>query len=1013
MPSPSTAGAPSASSVTTLVSGEPGSGRTAWLAERARNLIAEGLPAERMLVLAPSAAGAALLDARLDEPLALGAHAFCEALLRSEAERAELDPFFPVTTRGDRVAMILGARRRSSVAMPSTPRAALRAIERVDRLKEALVDCERYAASVPSEGETDRAGELVFAEIYAEHERLLVAREALDTGSLVLGALDLLSDADVLAGLGRRYEQLLVDDVQDAGPAVRALLELLAGAIGEVAFACESDSAARLSHSHPGAALVALEGSFRCSPPVLAAAHGALGESVERVEGTAAEVAFWRCADEREEAHAIAAEVERVLGHPTASGTPTVGVLVRSLEREGRALAGALRERAIPCRVLGASEFFERSEVRDLLAWMRLLSDPLDRNAAIRLLMRPPVELRPVELARVVQIARRRKLDMPAALAAALDAPQLPPEARERIASFLATYEELAAPLEELRPEELVRRLIERAGGGRSRLLEVSPEALEDLASLARVEELAAHVASLEPGASARDFAVYLRDAADSGLSLDELVCFDPAPRRDGCAPVELMSLDEASQREFDEVFIAGLGGSQEEGMPRLLYRGITRTRSRAVLVYPARDGARAPQQPLPAAEQARAAVGGSWAEQAPALERTDALQAAARLLRHELLEDIARIGGRLGELRLDTGEDISHGVVRYLELLKLAALRGRPGEQSLADALPDLNARLLAACTPLERELFESSGLDSALLAADAPAAAGDSSAPPASAGAPGSQSPIAGLAGVREAPADARLAAFLPRHGRGLVLSASDIESYRACPLRYKFARVLRIPTEPTPQQRFGIMVHKVLERYHSEWDGRPESLESTLPTLMRLLDAAWRRAGFRESPGELVWLERAREALSHYHRQLADQPGRPVWFERSFSFPVGGDLVRGRVDRVDRVAEGRYELIDYKTGHPRTEAQLEGDVQLSLYALAAERAWEVKAERLAYYYVLDNLKVPLPGEQDAQALLAVEQKVIDVADGIRALDFAPRPSYAVCSSCDFLDICPAAET
>ena len=274
-------------------------------------------------------------------------------------------------------------------------------------------------------------------------------------------------------------------------------------------------------------------------------------------------------------------------------------------------------------------------------------------------------------------------------------------------------------------------------------------------------------------------------------------------------------------------------------------------------------------------------------------------------------------------------------------------------------------------------------------------------------------SQSPIAGLAGVGEAPADARLAAFLPRHGAGLVLSASDIESYRACPLRYKFARVLRIPTEPTPQQRFGIMVHKVLERYHSEWDGRPESLESTLPTLMRLLDAAWRRAGFRESPGELVWLERAREALARYHRQLADQLGRPVWFERSFSFPVGGDLVRGRVDRVDRIAEGRYELIDYKTGHPRTEAQLEGDVQLSLYALAATRAWEVTAERLAYYYVLDNRKVPLPGEQDAQALRAVEQKVIDVADGIRALDFAPRPSYAVCSSCDFLDICPAAET
>jgi superfamily I DNA/RNA helicase/RecB family exonuclease len=1009
MRSPAAAGERPASA-TTLVTGEPGSGKTEWLAEHARKLIAAGRPAERLLVLAPSASGAALLDARLEEPLAFGAHAFCEVLLRSEAERAALDPFFPVATRADRVAMMLRARRASSAELPSTPRAALRAVARVDRLKEALVDCERYAASTFAEADAGREGARAFAEVYAEHERLLAEREALDTGSLLLRALDLLRDADVRARLGRHYEHLLVDDVQDAGPALRALLELLAGAIGEAVLTCDRDAVAGLSHAHPGAALVALEGSLRCSPQLLAAAHGALEEGVEGVQG-AADVAFWRCADEREEAHAIAAEVERVLGHPDAPAEPSIGVFVRSLEREGRVLAAALRERAIPCRVLGASEFFERSEVRDLLAWMRLLADPLDRNAAIRLLMRPPVELRPVELARVVQIARRRKLDMPAALGAALHAPQLPPEARERIAAFLATYEELAAALEELRPEELVRRLIERAGLGRARMLEASAEALEDLASLARVGEVAAHLARLEPGASGRDFAAYLRDAADAGLSLDELVCADAPPPREGCAPVELMRLEEASQREFEQVFIAGLGGTQEEGMPRLLYRGITRARSRAVLVYPARDAAHAPQHPLHAADEARAAVGGGWVEQAPALERTDALQAAARLLRHELLDDIASIGGRLGELRLDTGEDISHGVVRYLELLKLAALRERPGEQSLADALPDLNARLLAACTPLERELLESSGLDSALLAADSQSDV-TSAAVPTAAGST-SQSPIAGLAGVGEAPADARLAAFLPRHGAGLVLSASDIESYRACPLRYKFARVLRIPTEPTPQQRFGIMVHKVLERYHSEWDGRPESLQSTLPTLMRLLDAAWRRAGFRESPGELVWLERAREALTRYHRQLADQPGRPVWFERSFSFPVGGDLVRGRVDRVDRIAEERYELIDYKTGHPRTEAQLEGDVQLSLYALAAVRAWKVTAERLAYYYVLDNRKVPLPGEQDAQALRAVEQKVIDVAEGIRALDFAPRPSYAVCSSCDFLDICPAAET
>ena len=79
-------------------------------------------------------------------------------------------------------------------------------------------------------------------------------------------------------------------------------------------------------------------------------------------------------------------------------------------------------------------------------------------------------------------------------------------------------------------------------------------------------------------------------------------------------------------------------------------------------------------------------------------------------MLREELLASVARIGGRLGELRLDTDLDISHGVVRYLELLKLAALLQRPEGQGLEEALADINARLLAATTPLQREIFQTS---------------------------------------------------------------------------------------------------------------------------------------------------------------------------------------------------------------------------------------------------------------------------------------------------------------
>jgi DNA helicase-2/ATP-dependent DNA helicase PcrA len=129
-------------------------------------------------------------------------------------------------------------------------------------------------------------------------------------------------------------------------------------------------------------------------------------------------VRFWRCRSERAQAQAVAAEAEQLI----ASGVPPeqICVLVRSVKSEGTVIASALEERALPARVCGSAAYFQRAEVRDVLAWLRALADPNDSGAVVRALSRPPVELRSVDVARLTQLARRRKLDMPSAVAAAL-----------------------------------------------------------------------------------------------------------------------------------------------------------------------------------------------------------------------------------------------------------------------------------------------------------------------------------------------------------------------------------------------------------------------------------------------------------------------------------------------------------------------------------------------------------------------------------------------------------------
>jgi DNA helicase-2/ATP-dependent DNA helicase PcrA len=239
--------------------------------------------------------------------------------------------------------------------------------------------------------------------------------------------------------------------------------------------------------------------------------------------------------------------------------------------------------------------------------------------------------------------------------------------------------------------------------------------------------------------------------------------------------------------------------------------------------------------------------------------------------------------------------------------------------------------------------------------------------------------------------------------------VLSASDIETYRACPLRYKFARVLRIPREPTLNQRFGIAVHQVLERFHEQAPSAAAPGGSGGAEIQRLLDVAWRRGGFGDSDEERQLRDKARTALRRYEERERSS-GTPRWFERSFSFPLGAHQIRGRVDRIDELPGGGYELIDYKTGLPRTAAALRGDVQLALYALAARETWQIEATERTYYYVLDDQRVSIGLDESDSS--AITDTVETAGAGILSLSFEPTPSRAVCSMCDYRIACPAAE-
>jgi DNA helicase II / ATP-dependent DNA helicase PcrA len=984
-----------------VVTGAAGSGRTTVLEQRFAWLVEQGAAPGRLLALASSPAAASASRARLyelvpppyDELRVDTVGSFCTRLLRDEAAEAGVDPDFTRVAPAERVALLLetlgelSLRQHEIRGNPAPLLAGF--VSRIDRLKQDMVTPDALQERARSMGTADDASrtaaarELEFAQVYADHERLLAERGALDDGDLVLRSFRLLHERPhVRRRVAEGLDHLLVDDYQDANFAQAALLSLLgeetgqitvtgdpAQAIGPAPAAKNLDDFLR---AFPAATAVDLGPSRRCPARVMTAARAALGEEGDGGSDPGGEVRFWRCASARAQAQAVAAEASRIV----AGGVdPTrVAVLMESAARDGALVCSALEERAVPFRLHGSAAYFQRAEVRDVLAWLRLLADPSDSGAAVRALARPPVGLHSVDLARLTQLARRRKLDMPAAVTAALDGPQLSPEGRDRAQMFLRLYRPAAAAFENRRPDAFVLRLIERVGIRRQQVFATQADTVERLRNIAALPELAASFMRREPNASPRDFARYLRAVADSGLEWEEA----PVPAREQA--VQVLDIAAARGREFDHVFVVDQSG---EGDRHRLHLAATRARETLVLSFPeAADGR--PTSATPGVEDARAALAQpeEWIEE-ELFGPAEGLHAAFRTMRDELLDTVAQTGGRLGEMRLDAAVDVNHAVARFLELVKVAALIDRTGTgQDLDQALTEVNALLAQSASPAQREMLEAAQLDDWLR--DAGRDAANRPRTDAAAGEPS-------------------LDPFIPRRGDGVMLSASDIETYRLCPLKYKFARVFRIPQEPTIYQRFGIVLHQVLERFHqSESPGRDD--------LFDLFEASWRRAGFGDTDDELQFRERALDALDRYWERVRDQEGEPEWFERSFSFQLGPHLLRGRVDRVDKLPDGTYELIDYKTGKAKSEEDLRTDIQLSVYQMGARESWGVRTSAQSYLYVMTGEKVPvLHSEEELDRVRATVERI---GEGILRQEFQPTPSAEICSFCDYRIICPAAE-
>ena len=362
-----------------------------------------------------------------------------------------------------------------------------------------------------------------------------------------------------------------------------------------------------------------------------------------------------------------------------------------------------------------------------------------------------------------------------------------------------------------------------------------------------------------------------------------------------------------------------------------------------------------------------------------------EGLHSTFRIMRDELLDTVAQVGGQLGEMRLDAGG-------------RRGPRRGplpRAGEGGRAD-----------------RPLGRRPGGGAGAVGGERAARPGRHRRPARGLGRPArwtigcaTRAATRPRCRPRRPRTEPSLDPFIPRRGDGVMLSASDIETYRLCPLKYKFARVFRIPQESTIHQRFGIVLHQVLERFH-QYAGaaratscsscsRPPGGAAASATPTTSCSSASGRCRRWTSTGSAC----------------RDQEGEPEWFERSFSFQLGAHLLRGRVDRVDRLPgrQLRADRLQDRQGQDRG-GPAPGHPAVRLPDGRA-RVVGRRTSAQSYMYVMTGEKVPVAALRGGAGSRAGHGRARS-ARASCARSSSPRPSQEICSFCDYRIICPAAE-
>ena len=674
-----------------------------------------------------------------------------------------------------------------------------------------------------------------------------------------------------------------------------------------------------------------------------------------------------RCAGTEDEAVAIVDAIKALAGEGSGRRYNDVAVLYRK-HKHRDAIVARLRDEDIPYTVVGGLSLFEAPEIRDLEQGLRAIADPHDDAALVRMMTAGPWRMDALEILRV----SRRRFDEPPSTA---KRPPLvgdrrpgsgtrtrpPPELPGQAAPLLAAIEELNPLTWREGPYTVLERYLERTGVVLDLLAAGTLEAKRSVVNIASFMRFASDWQAENPARTLAGFIAYLDAYKAAGGELPTSV--ELSEDVDG---VRLMTLYQAKGLEFPIVIVPNLldgewpvqeqcfglfprellreqvpaGDLHTDEERRLLYVAMTRAQERLLLMTQGDGGEKAASRFVAELEDGAgeelAIVDRTAAGDGPIDADVDADDAA---------DDAAAPDDGEGSI------DAALAAARRVMPLPTArerrlAMRLRASELvGLAEATAATDPEAEAAREAYAARLADL-GRGAALSADEARAAGLD---------------PLTFRSLALDSGAGANLLAIAPLPP---TFSYSSLSTYEACPLRYAFSYVYRIPEpdRPAAHLTFGSTAHSAFEAFTRERRERLARGEAapTREDLERHFTANWTPTAFGDRTTEATFERRVGRLLDNFWDGEVSSLGEAIAEELDFTLVIetadGTPPVRiyGGIDRIDRLPGGGIEVIDYKTGKISSQKGVDENLQLTIYALACRDALGLGTpERVTLYF------------------------------------------------------------